>query len=142
MRRDIRCLFLQHPKYVALISVLISPVPHIWGVTNGSLLRSAPNSCRSPASLISPAPHICGALRTPILTRIVWKISNIVTKSGGRGILLISFTLSVSLAVRQHTKTVQVCIIVRAKLLCGREYVNHRTNLNEYESRSKFRWCK
>ena len=32
------------PKYASLISVLISPVPHIWGgVTNGSLLPSSPN---------------------------------------------------------------------------------------------------
>ena len=80
MRRDFQCLFPQRPKYVALISVLISPVPHIWGVTNNSLLPSPPNSCRSPASLISPAPHICDASQTPILTRIVWKILNVVTK--------------------------------------------------------------
>ena len=80
MRRDFLCLFPQRPRYVALISVLISPVPHIWGVTNGSLLASPPNSRRSPASLISPAPHICGASRTPILTRVVWKILNVVTK--------------------------------------------------------------
>ena len=80
MRRDFRCLFPQRPRYVALISVLISPVPDIWGVTNGSLLASPPNSRRSPASLISPAPHICGASRTPILTRVVWKILNVVTK--------------------------------------------------------------
>ena len=73
MRRDFQCLFPQRPRYVALISVLISPVPHTWGVTNGSLLASPPNSRRSPASLISPAPHICGASRTPILTRVVWK---------------------------------------------------------------------
>ena len=38
MRRDFQCLFPQRPKYVSPISVLISPVPHIWGVTNGSLL--------------------------------------------------------------------------------------------------------
>ena len=68
MRRDFQCLFPQRPRYGALISVLISPVPHTWGVTNGSLLASPPNSRRSPASLISPAPHICGASRTPILT--------------------------------------------------------------------------
>ena len=80
MRRDFQCLFPQRPRYVALISVLISPVPHIWGVTNGSLLASPPNSRRSPASLISPAPHICGASRTPIVTRVVWKILNVVTK--------------------------------------------------------------
>ena len=79
MRRDFQCLFPQRPRYVALISVLISPVPHTWGVTNGSLLASPPNSRRSPASLISPAPHICGASRTPILTRVVWKILNVVT---------------------------------------------------------------
>ena len=79
MRRDFQCLLPQRPKYGALISVLISPVPHTWGVTNGSLLASPPNSRRSPASLISPAPHICGASRTPILTRVVWKISNVVT---------------------------------------------------------------
>ena len=54
------------------------PVPHIWGVINGSLLASPPNSRRSPASLISP--HICGASRTPIPTRVVWKILNVVTK--------------------------------------------------------------
>ena len=77
MRRDFQCLFPQRPRYVALISVLISPVPHTWGVTNGSLLASPPNSRRSPASLISPAPHICGASRTPILTRVVWKILNV-----------------------------------------------------------------
>ena len=80
MRRDFQCLFPQRPRYVALISVLISSVPHIWGVTNGTLLASPPNSRRSPASLISPAPHICGASRTPILTRVVWKILNVVTK--------------------------------------------------------------
>ena len=80
MRRDFQCLFPQRPRYVALISVLISPVPHVWGVTNDSLLASPPNSRRSPAPLISPAPHICGASRTPILTRVVWKISNVVTK--------------------------------------------------------------
>ena len=68
MRRDFQCLFPQRPRYGALISVLISPVPHTWGVTNGSLLASPPNSRRSPASLISPATHICGASRTPILT--------------------------------------------------------------------------
>ena len=79
MRRDFQCLFPQRPRYVALISVLISPVPHTWGVTNGSLLASPPNSRRLPASLISPAPHICGASRTPILTRVVWKILNVVT---------------------------------------------------------------
>ena len=79
MRRDFQCLFPQRLRYVALISVLISPVPHTWGVTNGSLLASPPNSRRSPASLISPAPHICGASRTPILTRVVWKILNVVT---------------------------------------------------------------
>ena len=80
MRRDFQCLFPQRPGYVALISMLISPVPHIWGVTNGSLLASPPNSRRSPASLISPAPHIWGASRTPIITRVVWKISNVVIK--------------------------------------------------------------
>ena len=80
MRRDFQCLFPQRPRYVALISVLISPVPHIWGVTNGSLLASPPNSRRSPASIICPTPHICGASRTPILTRVVWKILNVVTK--------------------------------------------------------------
>ena len=79
MRRDFQCLFPQRPRYVALISVLISPVPHTWGVTNGSLLASPPNSRRSPASLISPVPHICGASQTPILTRVVWKILNVVT---------------------------------------------------------------
>ena len=79
MRRDFQGLFPQRPRYGALISVLISPVPHTWGVTNGSLLASPPNSRRSPASLISPAPHICGASRTPILTRVVWKILNVVT---------------------------------------------------------------
>ena len=79
MRRDFQCLFPQRPRYVALILVLISPVPHTWGVTNGSLLASPPNSRRSPASLISPAPHICGASRTPILTRVVWNILNVVT---------------------------------------------------------------
>ena len=79
MRRDFQCLFPQRPRYGALISVLISPVPHTWGVINGSLLASPPNSRRSPASLISPAPHICGASRTPILTRVVWKILNVVT---------------------------------------------------------------
>ena len=79
MRRDFQCLFPQRLRYVALISVLISPVPHTWGVTDGSLLASPPNSRRSPASLISPAPHICGASRTPILTRVVWKILNVVT---------------------------------------------------------------
>ena len=79
MRRDFQCVFPQRPRYGALISVLISPVPHTWGVTNGSLLASPPNSRRSPASLISPAPHICGASRTPILTRVVWKILNVVT---------------------------------------------------------------
>ena len=79
MRHDFQCLFPQRLRYVALISVLISPVPHTWGVTNGSLLASPPNSRRSPASLISPAPHICGASRTPILTRVVWKILNVVT---------------------------------------------------------------
>ena len=79
MRRDFQCLFPQRPGYGALISVLISPVPHTWGVTNGSLLASPPNSRRSPASLISPAPHICGASRTPIPTRVVWKILNVVT---------------------------------------------------------------
>ena len=79
MRRNFQCLFPQRPRYVALISVLISPVAHTWGVTNGSLLASPPNSRRSPASLISPAPHICGASRTPILTRVVWKILNVVT---------------------------------------------------------------
>ena len=79
MRRDFQCLFPQRPRYVALISVLISPVPHTWGVTNGSLHASPPNSRRSPASLISPAPHICGASRTPILTRVVLKILNVVT---------------------------------------------------------------
>ena len=79
MRLDFQCLFPQHPRYLALISVLISPVPHTWGVTNGSLLASPPNSRRSPASLISPAPHICGASRTPILARVVWKILNVVT---------------------------------------------------------------
>ena len=57
-----------------------SPVPHIWGVTNCSILASPPNSRRSPASLISPVPHICGASRTSILTRVVWKISNVVTE--------------------------------------------------------------
>ena len=56
-RRDFHYLFPQRPRYVALILVLISPVPHIWGVTNGSLLASPPNSRRSPASLISPANH-------------------------------------------------------------------------------------
>ena len=80
MRRDFQCLFPQRPRYVALISVLISPVPYIWGVTNGSLLDSPPNSRRSPASLVSPAPHTCGTSRTPILTRVVWKILNVVTK--------------------------------------------------------------
>ena len=75
MRRDFQCLFPHCPRYVALISV-----PHIWGVTNSSLLASLPNSLRSPASLNSPAPHICGASRTPILTRVVWKILNVVTK--------------------------------------------------------------
>ena len=80
VRRDFQCLFPQRPRYVALISLLISPVPHIWGVTNGSLLASPPNSRRSPASLISPAPHICGASRAPILTRVVWKILNVVIK--------------------------------------------------------------
>ena len=80
MRRDFQCFFPQRPGYGALISVLISPVPHTWGVTNGSLLASPPNSRRSPASLISPAPHICGASRTPIPTRVVWKILNVVTK--------------------------------------------------------------
>ena len=79
MRRDFQCLFPPRPRYVALISVLISPVPHTWGVTNGSLLASPPNSRRSPASLISPAPHICGASRTPILTLVVWKILNFFT---------------------------------------------------------------
>ena len=59
MRRDFQCLFPQRPRYVALISVLISPVPHLWGVTNGSLLDSPPNNRRSPASLISPsAPYM------------------------------------------------------------------------------------
>ena len=83
MRRDFQCLFLQRPIYVALISVLVFPVPHTckWGVTNGSLLPSPPNSRRSPAYLISLAPHICGTSRTPIITRIVWKISNVVTKT-------------------------------------------------------------
>ena len=80
MHRDFQCLFPQRLRYVALISVLISSVPHIWGVTNDSLLASPPNSRRSPASLISPAPHICGASRTHILTRVVWKILNVVTK--------------------------------------------------------------
>ena len=56
MRRDFQCLFPQCPRYVALISVLISPMPHIWGVTKGSLLASPPNSRRSPTSLISLAP--------------------------------------------------------------------------------------
>ena len=79
MRRDFQCFFPQRPRYGTLITVLISPVPHTWGVTNGSLLASPPNSRRSPASLISPAPHICGASRTPILTRVVWKILNVVT---------------------------------------------------------------
>ena len=80
MSRNLQCLFPQRPRYVALISVLSSPVPHIWGVTKGSFLASPPNSRRSPASLTSPAPHICGASRTPILTRVVWKILNVVTK--------------------------------------------------------------
>ena len=79
MRRDFQCLFPQRPRYMALISVLISPVPHTWGVTNGSLLASPPNSRHPPASLISPAPHICGASRTPVLTHVVWKILNVVT---------------------------------------------------------------
>ena len=59
MRRDFQCLFPQRPTYVALISVLISPVLHTWGVTNGSLLASPPNSRRSPASLIDTP---CSAL--------------------------------------------------------------------------------
>ena len=80
MRHNFKCLFPLRPKYVALISVLICSVPHTGGVTNGSLLPSPPNSRRSPASLISPAPHICGASQTPIVTRIVWKISKVVTK--------------------------------------------------------------
>ena len=80
MRHNFQCLFSQRPRYVALISVLISPVPHIWDVTNGSLLASPPNSHHSPASLISPVPHICGASQTPILIRVVWKILNVVTK--------------------------------------------------------------
>ena len=80
MHRDFQSLSPQRPVYASLISVLISQVPHIWGVTNGSLRPSAPNSCRSPTSLISPVPHIYGTSRTPILTCIVWKISNVVTK--------------------------------------------------------------
>ena len=80
MRRDFQCLFPRRPRYVALISVLISTVPHIWGVTNGSLLAGPPKNRRSPASLISPAPHFCGASRTPILSRVAWKILNVVTK--------------------------------------------------------------
>ena len=57
---------------------------------------------------------------------------------GGRGIFVIVCTLSVRLSVRLHTETVQVCTMVRVKLHRGREYINHRSNLNEYKSRSKF----
>ena len=54
---------------------------------------------------------------------------------GGGGILVTCFTLSVRLSVRLHTETVQVCIMVHMKLLrLGREYMNHCTNLKEYES--------
>ena len=80
MRRDFQCLFPQRPRYGALITVLISPVPHTWGVTNGSLLASPPNSRRSPASLISPAPHICGASRTPILLSSFYRTFTFLSK--------------------------------------------------------------
>ena len=101
-----RCLFPQRPRYVALISVLISPVPDIWGVTNGSLLASPPNSRCSPASLISPAPHICGASRTPILTRVVWKILNVVTKIL---VVLPDYRLPLIVAVEINGKIYTIC---------------------------------
>ena len=53
----------------------------------------------------------------------------------GRSIFVIGCTLSVRLSVRLHTETVQVCTMVRVKLRRGREYINHRSNLNKYESR-------
>ena len=57
---------------------------------------------------------------------------------GGRSIFVIGCTLSVRLSVRLHTEAVQVCAMVRVKLRRGREYINHRSNLNKYEIRSKF----
>ena len=61
---------------------------------------------------------------------------------GGRGIFVIGCTLSFRLSGGLHTETVQVCTMVRMKLCHGREYINHRSNLNEYESRSKFQQWK
>ena len=60
----------------------------------------------------------------------------------GKSTFVIGCTLSVRLSVRLHTETVQVCTMVRVKLRRGREYINHRSNLNKYESRSKFQWWK
>ena len=57
---------------------------------------------------------------------------------GGRSIFVIGCTLSARLSVRLHTETVQVCTMVRVKLRRGREYIHNRSNLNKYESRSKF----
>ena len=75
MRHDFQCLFPQCPRYVALVSMLISLVPHIWGVTNGSVLASPPNSRRSPASLISPAPQRHGPLSLHVLCGKYWMLS-------------------------------------------------------------------
>ena len=106
MCRDFQCLFPQRPRYGALISVLISPVPHTWGVTNGSLLASPPNSRRSPASLITPAPHICGASRTHILSRLVWKILNVVTNIL---VVLPDYRLPESVAAEIYGKIYTIC---------------------------------
>ena len=84
MRRDFQWFFSPAPQICGADFTAHFPVPHIWGVTNGLLLVSPPNSRRSLASLNSPAPHIWGASRTntdqPILTRVAWEISNVVTK--------------------------------------------------------------
>ena len=49
----LHCIFQISPAllYASLISMLISPVPHIWDVTNGLLLPNATYSHSSPASL-------------------------------------------------------------------------------------------
>ena len=69
MRRDFRCLFPQRPRYVALISVLISPVPDIWGVTNGSLLASPQNIVACPH--LSPQRPIYVARHGPLFLHVL-----------------------------------------------------------------------
>ena len=78
-------------------------------------------------------------LSIKLTQNIIWSDDYTVSSWGeDGGVLVIGFNLSVRLSVRLHTETIQICVMVSVKLRCGREYIDRRINLNEYESRSKF----